>query len=65
MKGDEFRLEQGQLSDEDLMLIRIEAYRSGYSGGYSDALNNVRMRDKDAAALFYGVHVPDVSEERP
>lgn len=63
MKGDEFRLEQGILSEEDLMLIIIEAYRSGYSCGYSDARGGARMRDKYAACLFYGVNVPDIATE--
>lgn len=64
MNGDEYRLQQASsLSDEDLTLIRIEAYRSGYSCGYSDGKNGVVMRDKDAASLFYGVHVPDVFQD--
>ena len=64
MNGDEFRLEQaGTLSDEELLIIRIEAYRSGYSAGYSDGRNGERMRDKDAASLFYGVNVPDISAQ--
>jgi hypothetical protein len=40
---------------------RIDDYRSGYSCGYSDGKNGTRMRDKDAAARFFGIEgVPDV-----
>lgn len=43
------------------LLKSIEDYRSGYSCGYSDAKSGSRMRDKDAAALFFNVQgVPDV-----
>jgi hypothetical protein len=52
------------MSEESLerLIERIDAYRSGYSCGYSDAKNGTRMRDKDAACAFFNIDgVPDVS----
>jgi len=49
-------------SETEQLLKQISDYRSGYSCGYSDAKNGTRMRDKDAACLFFGVTgVPDVA----
>ena len=45
--------------DEELAELRhkqarIEAYRAGYTCGYTDAKDTRPFRDKDAACLFFG-----------
>lgn len=47
---DEYLLDQSA----DGLLKRIADYRTGYSCGYADGKSRVQMRDKDAAAQFFG-----------
>lgn len=56
---------QSPLTPRGELMQRVDDYRSGYSCGYSDGKNGARMRDKDAAQLFFGgeaAGIPDVSE---
>lgn len=48
----------------DGLLKRIEDYRTGYSTGYADGKNGTRMRDKDAACLFFSITgIPDMTRD--
>jgi len=56
------------VDETDKLIKRIEDYRSGYTCGYSDAKNGTRVRDKDAAEIFFNIEggtIPDVSASDP